>query len=87
MGKPMFEATSVKVKFTNGAFVPLEPVDIEEGKVLIISMNLPLELSDEERRELNSLPPVTKEERDYWEGFLRTIYRDGGRRFISEEQG
>ncbi len=77
---------SIKVKFTNGAFVPLVPIDIEEGKVLIISVNLKRKLSAKERRELKSLPPVTDEGREYREGFLRTIYKDGRRRSITEYQ-
>ena len=30
--------TNVKARFSNGALVPLEPLDLEEGKVVVVSV-------------------------------------------------
>lgn len=32
---------NVKVRFTNGALVPLEPLDLEEGREVTVSMDEP----------------------------------------------
>lgn len=72
---------TVKVKFINGALVPLEPVDLVEGTEYWIDLEVEPKLTDEERLELlQSAAGAWAKEDAYWEKALRMIYEARGTR-------
>ncbi len=64
----------VKAKFSNGALVPLEPLDLEEGEEVTVSI--------EDIRSPNESPRTLHELAGAWKGthdpeeLLRSIYSD-----------
>lgn len=41
--------TTIRAKFSNGPLVPLEPVEIEEGRVLFVTLDIKPNIPYEER--------------------------------------
>ena len=68
--------THIKARFTNGAIMPLEPLDmdIDEGAELTVAINFEPRLADSERLE------ITKSAAGGWKGYhdpeelKRTLY-------------
>lgn len=67
--------THIKARFTNGAIMPLEPLDIDEGAEFTVAINFEPRLTDSERLE------ITKSAAGGWKGYhdpeelKRTLYK------------
>ena len=53
---------NVKARFSNGVLMPLEPLDLEEGREVMVSIDADPQLSDEERLK------ITKSAAGGWKG-------------------
>ena len=53
---------NVKARFSNGVLMPLEPLDLEEGREVMVSIDADSQLSDEERLK------ITKSAAGGWKG-------------------
>ena len=53
---------NVRARFSNGVLMPLEPLDLEEGREVMVSIDADPQLSDEERLK------ITKSAAGGWKG-------------------
>ena len=66
---------NVKARFSDGVLTPLEPLDLEEGKVVMVTIDTKPQLSDDERlRMVKSAAGGWKEDSEYWEKAKRMLY-------------
>ena len=65
----------VKVRFTNGALVPLEPVNLKEGDEVMVTIDDKPQLTAEERlARFKAAAGGWEDNSEYWENFKEYIY-------------
>ena len=66
---------NVKARFSDGVLTPLEPLDLEEGEEVTVTIDTKPHLSEEERLRITmSAVGGWKEDSEYWERAKRMLY-------------
>ena len=74
--------TNVKARFTNGALVPLEPLDLEEGREVTVSVDeTPREIGEEKEGPLLRILRKVQERQaelpaDTWDGIPTDLVKN-----------
>ena len=74
--------TNVKARFTNGALVPLEPLDLEEGREVMVSVDkMPREVGEQKEGPLLRILQKVQERQaelpvDTWDGLPTDLVKN-----------
>ncbi len=78
---------NVRAVYKNGSLTPLSHVDIEDGEVVSLTIELEAKLSKEERiKRSKSAAGAWKDNSEYWEDFKEYIYNARSRGLGDEEK-
>ena len=73
--KGLIMIAKVKARFSNGVLTPLEPLELEDGEEVIVTIDTKPQLSDEERLRITmSTAGGWEEDGEYWEQAKRMLY-------------
>ena len=71
---------NVRAVYRNGSLTPLAPLDLPEGEVVTLTVEVDSQLTKEERlKKLKSTAGAWADNSEYWENFKEYIYESRSR--------